>query len=289
MRFILAIAAFAALAAPADAQQTLAEQVAAARDAFMGGLTSDQFRNGSYYQQLTDGLGGTYVELSATIDTADAAGIRRQQDALCGTNAFTVTVTPPLGLFITRGAGEKIQYTYTGGATFLPAIDIIGFAQANPDVRGSAATDLLNRIGEPVSIWRPSRDVFVITGRDVPDVFVRCTRSASRPAPAPAPLNLNLPPVSAGEASAPEDAARLETALGEVFDTEFGGERPAGRAAFIACATPVFTPLAPDDLDAVIASRFVPDAELRQRLEAEYPDLAADLATCADAARAATE
>jgi hypothetical protein len=290
MRFILAIAALAALATPVGAQQTLAEQVAAAKDVFMGGLTADQFRNGSYYQLLTEGLDGNYIELSGAIDTADAAGIRRQQDALCGTSAFTVTVTPPFGLFITRGADEKIQYTHTGGTSFVPAIDIIGFARANPGMRGSTATDLLKRIGEPVAIWRPSRDVFVITGRDVPDVFVRCGRSAAaRPVPVPAPLDLKLPTAPEGGTGAAETPDQLEAALGDVFDSEFGGARPIGRDAFIACALPVLAPLAPGDIDALIASRFVPSAEQRTQLEGDYPDLSAGLAACAEAAQAATE
>lgn len=289
---IWAIAAITVLVTPALAQQTLAEQVAAARQMFMAGLGADAFREGGYYAQLVDGLDGSYIELSAMIDTADAAGIRRHQDAFCAQKPFVVTATPPFGIFITRGADEKIQYTYTGGATFIPALDVIGYARGNPSARGSAATDLLKRVSEPVSIWRPSRDVFVITGRDVPDVFVRCPKSAALPAP----LDLNLPPISGGDMQAPmtpapADAAptELEAALGMVFDQQFGDGKPVGRATFIACAAPVFASLSAEDLAAVIASNFVPSQELRERLEAENPDLSAALGACAETAQAATE
>lgn len=289
MRFIIAaVATVGALVQPAFAQTpSLAEQVAAARQTFMAGLTAEAFREGGYYAVVTEGIDGSYVELSSMIDTADAAGIRRQQDALCGQTPFVVTATPPFGIFITRGADEKIQYTYTGGATFVPALDVIGYARGNPSARGSAATDLLKRVSEPVSIWRVSRDVFAITGRDVPDVFVRCPKSGTTPAP----LDLNLPPASGGDAQAPGAATPmgLEAALGETFDAQFGSDKPMGREAFVACAAPVFAPLSPEDLAAVIESDFSPPQELRERIEAENPGLSAALAACADAATAATE
>lgn len=294
MRLLLAAIAIAS-ASPALAQQTLAEQVTAARQIFMSGLAADAYREGAYYELVVDGIDGTYVELSSMIDQADAAGIRRQQDAFCSQNPFTVTATPPFGLFITRGADEKIQYTYTGGATFVPALDVIGFARGNQSARGSAATDLLKRVSEPVSIWRPSPDVFVISGRDVPDVFVRCTVASVQK-----PLELGLPPTDTepetdagivpdldGETEAAQSG--LEIALGKVFEREFGEGLPKGKAAFVACAAPVFAPLSEDDLALVIESGFAPAEADRKRLEEQIPGLGASLAACAEEAGRATE
>ena len=182
----LAAVAFALLsAAPASAQQSVADQASDAYRVFAGGLGQGDFLIMRYGETVFDGAAGEWARLGGPNKSGvETYGVDR--DKICGTeNAVTISTPAPMSAAIENtppGSSFVQHYSLVAGSTFAEHTDPAEYLAAlglGPDKKGAAADQqraiALTYINGLVQIYRPSPDIIVMTrDRGYPLVFARC-------------------------------------------------------------------------------------------------------------------
>lgn len=202
MRAALCLALLA-FAAPALADDTIADQAQKAFQLYAGGMSQQDFLSAKYGIDLFRNIAGNWVRLNGPDNKSGAETYGADTAKFCGGHgAFTLSSGDPLILTLTTNlAGSNFSQTYTliGGSTFAEHTDPGPYLEAaglGKDKTGDQADEqrglLLSLANGLVQIYRPSADILVLTrDRGYPVVMARCPAS-----PAPA-----TPPASSAEPS----------------------------------------------------------------------------------------
>lgn len=207
MRAAAACFAVLALATPAPAADTIADQASNAYGLFAGGLSQQGFLGADYGSKLFAGIAGDWVRLNGPDPKMGIETYGSDTQRFCATPAKVTLSSPgPLSLTLTTnlpGANFSQIYTLIAGSTFgehtdaeayLTAIGL-GSDKTGPNLQQQRAL-LLSLANGIVQIYRPSVDILVMTrDRGYPIVLARC----------PIPPPTSTPDISASS-SAPADA-----------------------------------------------------------------------------------
>ena len=283
MRIAIFAALAASIAVPVMAQGAVpVDQYTAARQLFYRGLATDGMMDGTYYDEISKDLGGTWIDTSA-IPMGNGGQLSEAFADACGRVPIAFTAEAPFTISMQQGGTLPVAWTltYIGGTSFAFHADTVqhltrlGLMERMDTARQQALFSL-SLANSTSDIYRTSPDVMVFTStRSFPRILVRCSSST--------PVGL---PASGGD-SAARDA--LPGVLGKTFDDEFtkgDATDAARREAFITCGTAVFSPLSDADLKIVVESNFNPPPAEMARIAGAYPDLAEGAGQCAQAAEA---
>ena len=185
-----------ALASPAVAAPSIADQAHDAYAVFAGGLSQQEFLTAHVGDRAFSRIAGNWVRLNGPQPGTGIETYGVDTEKFCKSPAaLTLASADPLTLTLTtnlKGANFSQQYTLIAGSTFgehtdpKPYLDAVGLG---PDKTGDAADQqralLLSLTNGVVQIYRASEDILVITReRGYPIVLARCP--APEPAGAPA-------------------------------------------------------------------------------------------------------
>jgi len=204
MRRLLSVALIA-LASPAWAEETIADQAKRAYDVFAAGLSQQDFLAAHSGEKTFANISGNWVRLNGPAPKTGIETYGADTDKFCKSPAAITLASPdPTVLTVAtnlNGPNFTQQYTLIAGTTFgehtdpLPYLGALGLG---PDKTGDQADAqralLLSLTNGTVQIYRPSEDVLVIAReRGYPIVLVRCapaqassadTSSSGAPSPA---------------------------------------------------------------------------------------------------------
>jgi hypothetical protein len=185
MRRLLPIALIA-LASPALAEETIADQAKRAYDVFAAGLSQQDFLAAHAGDKTFANIAGNWVRLNGPAPKTGIETYGTDTDKFCKSPA-AITLASPNSLELTvttnlKGPNFSQQYTLIAGTTFgehtdpLPYLGALGLG---PDKTGDQADAqralLLSLTNGTVQIYRSSDDVLVIAReRGYPIVLVRC-------------------------------------------------------------------------------------------------------------------
>jgi len=185
MRRLLPIALIA-LASPALAEETIADQAKRAYDVFAAGLSQQDFLAAHAGDKTFANIAGNWVRLNGPAPKTGIETYGTDTERFCKSPAAITLASPnPLELTVTtnlKGPNFSQQYTLIAGTTFgehtdpLPYLGALGLG---PDKTGDQADAqralLLSLTNGTVQIYRSSDDVLVIAReRGYPIVLVRC-------------------------------------------------------------------------------------------------------------------
>lgn len=185
MRRLLPIALIA-LASPALAEETIADQAKRAYDVFAAGLSQQEFLAAHSGDRTFANIAGNWVRLNGPAPKTGIETYGTDTERFCKSPAAITLASPnPLELTVTtnlKGPNFSQQYTLIAGTTFgehtdpLPYLGALGLG---PDKVGDQADAqralLLSLTNGTVQIYRSSDDVLVIAReRGYPIVLVRC-------------------------------------------------------------------------------------------------------------------
>jgi hypothetical protein len=187
MRLSTAIA-FAFLALPAAAADSIADQAQAAFDVFAGGQSMDEFYL-TYSREVLSGITGKWVSLNGPDPGTGAETYGADTEKHCK-GAGTLSLSSPNPITLAMSASPKgtpftQTYTLVSGAAFSQYTDPekyfaaigLGFELRGPDFDRArvVALSLANGV---VQIYRPSADILVIVREKLyPTVLARCPLS----------------------------------------------------------------------------------------------------------------
>jgi hypothetical protein len=197
-----------ALASPAVAAPSIADQAHDAYAIFAGGLSQQEFLTAHVGDKVFSRIAGNWVRLNGPQPGTGIETYGVDTDRFCKSPAaVTLASADPLSLTVTTnlsGANFTQQYTLIAGSTFgehtdpKPYFDAVGLG---PTKTGDAADQqralLLSLTNGVVQIYRPSEDILVIAReRGYPIVLARC----------PAPESASAPPDTAPASSSSSEA-----------------------------------------------------------------------------------
>jgi hypothetical protein len=186
MRLSTACVFFLALAAPALAAPSIADQAQNAYATFAGGLSQQAFLAAQYGQSALRNVGGKWVRLNGPDNKSGIETYGSDTEKFCKTPAaLTFASSSPRTLSVTTNlAGENFvqEYALIAGSTFGEHTDPEAYLNAvglGPERSGDAADQqralLLSLANGIVQIFRPSDDILVMArDRGYPIVFARC-------------------------------------------------------------------------------------------------------------------
>jgi hypothetical protein len=204
MRRLLSVALFA-LASPALAGDTIADQAKAAYEVFAGGLSQQDFLAAHAGDKTFANVAGNWVRLNGPAPKTGIETYGADTEKFCkGAAAITLASPNPFVLTVTtnlKGPNFTQQYSLIAGTTFGEHTEPVPYLQAlglGPDKTGDQADAqralLLSLTNGTVQIYRPSQDVLVIAReRGYPIVLTRCPNTASEDAASPGAA---LPPAA---------------------------------------------------------------------------------------------
>jgi hypothetical protein len=184
----LAAVAFlvAALAGPAVAQESIADQAQAAFAVFAGGKSQADFNTAGYGTTALSNVTGDWVSLGGPAAGTGIETYGADTERACESNAVLALASPnPITMTLSAKPVETAfsqTYTLVAGSTFSEYTDPaeyfaaigLGPERTGPeaDQRRALALSLANGI---VQIYRPSEDILVITrDKAYPTVLARC-------------------------------------------------------------------------------------------------------------------
>ena len=185
--------ALLAFAAPALADDTIADQAQKAFQLYAGGLSQQDFLTAKYGNDLFQGIAGNWVRLNGPDNKSGAETYGADTTKFCASHAaITLISLSPLALTLTTNlAGANFNQTYTmvAGSTFAEHTEpgpYLHAAGLGPDKTGDAADQqrafLLSLANGQVQIYRPSPDILVMTReRGYPVVMARCATTSTTP------------------------------------------------------------------------------------------------------------
>lgn len=179
-----AILAFALLALPASAADSIADQAQSAFATFAGGKSQMDYNLGRYGTVALANIAGKWVSLAGPAAGTGIETYGSDTDKSCKSPAVLTLASPdPLTLKLSAKPAEKgftQTYTLVAGSTFSQYTDpaeyfaAIGLDKPGPeyDQGRAVALGLANGI---VQIYRPSDDILVIArDKAYPTVLARC-------------------------------------------------------------------------------------------------------------------
>jgi hypothetical protein len=200
--------ALIALASPAVAEESIADQAKKAYEIFAGGLSQQDFLAAHVGDKTFANIAGNWVRLNGPAPKTGIETYGTDTDKFCRSPAAITLGSPnPLVLTVStnlKGPNFTQQYTLIAGTTFGEHTDPEPYLNAlglGPDKTGDQADAqralLLSLTNGTVQIYRSSEDVLVIAReRGYPIVLVRC------PPAQPSP-----PDTSSSEASSPASSS----------------------------------------------------------------------------------
>jgi hypothetical protein len=200
--------ALIALASPAVAEESIADQAKKAYEIFAGGLSQQDFLAAHVGDKTFANIAGNWVRLNGPAPKTGIETYGTDTDKFCKSPAAITLGSPnPLVLTVStnlKGPNFTQQYTLIAGTTFGEHTDPEPYLNAlglGPDKTGDQADAqralLLSLTNGTVQIYRSSEDVLVIAReRGYPIVLVRC------PPAQPSP-----PDTSSSEASSPASSS----------------------------------------------------------------------------------
>ena len=192
MRRLLSVALIA-LAGPALAEESIADQAKRAYEVFAGGLSQQDFLAAHIGDKTFANIAGNWVRLNGPAPKTGIETYGTDTEKFCKSPAAITLASPnPMVLTVTtnlKGPNFTQQYTLIAGTTFGEHTDPGPYLTAlglGPDKTGDQADAqralLLSLTNGTVQIYRPSEDVLVIAReRGYPIVLVRCPPAASPP------------------------------------------------------------------------------------------------------------
>lgn len=195
MRRVLSVALFA-LASPALAGDTIADQAKAAYEVFAGGLSQQDFLAARAGDKTFANVAGNWVRLNGPAPKTGIETYGADTEKFCkGAAAITLASPNPFMLTVTtnlKGSNFTQQYSLIAGTTFgehtepLPYLQALGLgSDKTGDQADAQRALLLSLTNGTVQIYRPSQDVLVIAReRGYPIVLTRCPSTASAPSEA---------------------------------------------------------------------------------------------------------
>lgn len=181
-----AVLAFALLATPAAAADSIADQAQAAFDVFAGGQSQLDYAMTGYADALLRNVAGKWVSLGGPAPGTGIETYGADTEKSCkGSAVLTLASPDPLTLTLSaKPATTEFSQVYTlvAGSTFSeytdpkPYFTAIGLGpdKTGPeaDQRRAIALSLANGV---VQIYRPSEDIVVIArDKAYPSVLARC-------------------------------------------------------------------------------------------------------------------
>jgi hypothetical protein len=181
-----AFLAFACLAWPAAAADSIADQAASAFATFAGGKSQLDFAMAGYGGVALSGIAGKWVSLGGPAPGTGIETYGADTEKSCKSPAVLTLASPdPLTLTLSAKPAASVfsqTYTLVAGSTFSEYTDPAEYLAAiglGPDKTGkeadqgrAVALSLANGI---VQIYRPSADILVITrDKAYPTVLARC-------------------------------------------------------------------------------------------------------------------
>ena len=185
--------ALLALASPAAAADSIADQAQQAFQLYAGGLSQQAFLSAQYGNDLFKGIAGNWVRLNGPDNKSGVETYGTDTPKFCQSHAaLTLASSSPLVLTLTTNlAGSNFTQSYAliAGATFAEHTDPAPYFEAaglGPDKTGDTADQqravLLSLANGIVQIYRPSSDVLVMTrDRGYPVVMARCPATPATP------------------------------------------------------------------------------------------------------------
>jgi hypothetical protein len=185
MRRLLSVALIA-LASPALADDSIADQAKQAYEVFAGGLSQQDFLAAHFGDKTFAGIAGNWVRLNGPAPKSGIETYGIDTERFCKSPAaITLGSSNPLVLTVTtnlKGANFSQQYSLIAGSTFGEHTEPMPYLQAlglGPDKTGDQADAqralLLSLTNGVVQIYRPSADVLVIVReRGYPILLARC-------------------------------------------------------------------------------------------------------------------
>jgi hypothetical protein len=185
MRRLLSVALIA-LASPALADDSIADQAKQAYEVFAGGLSQQDFLAAHFGDKTFAGIAGNWVRLNGLAPKTGIETYGVDTERFCKSPAaITLASSNPLVLTVTtnlKGANFSQQYSLIAGSTFGEHTEPMPYLQAlglGPDKAGDQADAqralLLSLTNGVVQIYRPSEDVLVIAReRGYPILLARC-------------------------------------------------------------------------------------------------------------------
>lgn len=187
-----------ALASPAVAAPSIADQAQQAYAVFAGGLSQQEFLMAHVGDKTFSRIAGNWVRLNGPQPGTGIETYGADTEKFCKSPAaVTLASADPLTLTVSTnfsGTNFSQQYTLIAGSTFGEHTDpqsYLGAVGLGPDKTGDAADQqralLLSLTNGVVQIYRASEDILVITReRGYPIVLARCPAAPPAPAGAPA-------------------------------------------------------------------------------------------------------
>src|SRR3569833_138408 len=200
-----------ALASPAGAAPSIADQAHDAYAVFAGGVSQQEFLTAHVGDKLFSRIAGNRVRLNGPQPGTGIETYGVDTDRFCKSPAaVTLASADPLTLTVTTnlsGANFSQHYTLIAGSTFgehtdpKPYLEAVGLG---PDKTGDTADQqralLLSLTNDVEQIYRASEDILVITRvRGYPFVLARC----------PAPPEAASAPPAAAPASSPSSSSSM--------------------------------------------------------------------------------
>lgn len=179
----------ALLAAPAVADDTIADQAQRAYDIFAGGLSQPDLALARHAAVAFRDVAGDWVRLAGPAPRTGIETYGADTEKFCKTSAVLALASPNLlSMTLTAHLNDKAFtqiYTLVGGTTYaeytepMQYLDAIGLG---PDRNGEQADQrralALNQANNVVQIYRPSADIIVIArDRGYPTVLARCPKN----------------------------------------------------------------------------------------------------------------
>jgi hypothetical protein len=189
MRLTPVLLLLAAFAAPAFADETIADQAHDAYRLYAGGLSQKDFLFGQYATGVFSGIGGSWVRLGGPDDKSGMESYGPQSQKLCGTpSAVTLAASSPDTMSLaTNLTGDNFtqDYTLVSGSTFAVHTDPVPYFKAvglGPDKSGDTYDQqraiLLSQANGVLQIYRPSPDILVLSSQQLyPIVLARCPKT----------------------------------------------------------------------------------------------------------------
>jgi hypothetical protein len=175
-----------AIATPAVAADTVADQAHNAYQLFTAGQSELDFLSAQYGRAVFSNVAGTWVHLGGPDPKSGAETYGPQTEKLCASPA-AITVASPnaLTLTVTTNLPQNNftqQYSLIAGSTFAEHTDLDAYLKAvgvgfdktgtKADQQRAVAISVANGL---VQIYHPSPDILVLTRENgYPIVFARC-------------------------------------------------------------------------------------------------------------------
>lgn len=189
MRLSLAVLALAALVAPVQAAETIADQAQQAYATFAGGLSEQDFLTARMGSVVLEDIAGTWVRLNGPAPQTGIETYGADSEKFCkGTGVLTLASPDSLTMTLSAKPAKsefRQVYTLVAGATFAERTDPASYFEAiglGPDKKGDAADQqralALGLANQQVQLYRPSSDILVIVREaGYPNILARCPRS----------------------------------------------------------------------------------------------------------------